>query len=157
MSEEKKDISVPSLIAEIDRLEDARNRILSNHGADLHNEIFQMLDKGIFQEYPFVDNVGWPQYTPYFNDGDPCNFSANLDEYHIRVNGMTADDGAGTDLDDFVEETGCPNLKVLDEITEKASKILYSISETILESVYGEGLIVIRRDGSYRVKDYRHD
>ncbi len=26
-------------------------------------------------EDPFIDSIGWKQYTPYFNDGEPCEFS----------------------------------------------------------------------------------
>lgn len=32
----------------------------------------------IFQHYPFLGSVHWTQYTPYFNDGEPCVFSAHF-------------------------------------------------------------------------------
>lgn len=32
---------------------------------------------GIFKEFPEVLAIGWCQYTPGFNDGDPCLFSLN--------------------------------------------------------------------------------
>lgn len=34
--------------------------------------------KSIFAEYgDVVHSFGWAQYTPYFNDGDPCTFGMN--------------------------------------------------------------------------------
>jgi len=33
--------------------------------------------KAVFAEYPNVTKLTWTQYTPYFNDGDPCVFSVN--------------------------------------------------------------------------------
>src|SRR5688572_33247641 len=35
--------------------------------------------KNIFEEYPDLDRISWTQYTPYFNDGDECVFSAYVD------------------------------------------------------------------------------
>jgi hypothetical protein len=31
----------------------------------------------LFTAYPNVKAIGWTQYTPYFNDGEPCVFSVN--------------------------------------------------------------------------------
>lgn len=33
----------------------------------------------IFEKYPFLGGVTWTQYTPYFNDGDACVFTAHTD------------------------------------------------------------------------------
>lgn len=30
----------------------------------------------IFNKFAFVDRVSWTQYTDYWNDGEPCYFSA---------------------------------------------------------------------------------
>lgn len=40
---------------------------------------------------PGVDSVKWAQYTPGWNDGDACIFSAN--EPRVRVAGIPEDDG----------------------------------------------------------------
>ncbi len=42
----------------------------------------------------FIESVGWDQYTPYFNDGDPCEF--NVCELYFRT---TAD----ADVEDTYE------------------------------------------------------
>lgn len=57
----------------------------------------------IFNAYPEVDNFGWIQYTPYFNDGDECTFGVNADiDYGLRINGYNADgDCEGLGYDPF--------------------------------------------------------
>ena len=40
-------------------------------------ELIQDVLKSVFDEDPDLASVGWDQYTPYFNDGDPCVFSVN--------------------------------------------------------------------------------
>jgi len=43
--------------------------------------------KSIFEEFPCVDSFSWTQYTPYFNDGDTCNFSAHTDYFTMTTDG----------------------------------------------------------------------
>lgn len=65
------------------------------------NKIFTELTKSIFEEHPKVESFGWTQYTPYFNDGDTCTFSAQTD--YIYINGTSVDDS------DWVSETTITN------------------------------------------------
>lgn len=38
-------------------------------------KIFSKEFKSFFEEFPEIAEIVWAQYTPYFNDGDPCEFS----------------------------------------------------------------------------------
>jgi ribosome-associated translation inhibitor RaiA len=40
--------------------------------------------KEIFKKYPDLKSFSWTQYTPYFNDGDECIFSANTESIYIN-------------------------------------------------------------------------
>jgi hypothetical protein len=51
-------------------------------------EEFQPLVVAVLQD-PTVVEFGWAQYTPYFNDGDPCVFSA--DSFWVRLDSDTDD------------------------------------------------------------------
>jgi len=42
-------------------------------------EVFAEGVKGIFEKHPTLEYFSWNQYTPYFNDGDVCEFSVNRD------------------------------------------------------------------------------
>jgi len=65
------------------------------------NKIFTDLTKTIFKEHPKLESFGWSQYTPYFNDGETCTFSANID--YIYINGQPADEA------DWINETKITN------------------------------------------------
>lgn len=55
----------------------------------------------------YIDSFGWTQYTPYFNDGDPCVFSVGepwfrtVDDVKGRPAGSDEDDYDGEDDDSF--------------------------------------------------------
>jgi len=38
----------------------------------------------LFSEYPDLKHVAWTQYTPYFADGDKCEFSVHSDSPYIN-------------------------------------------------------------------------
>lgn len=52
-------------------------------------EQFEPLVKALLDD-PFVVEFGWHQYTPYFNDGDPCVFGAG--ELWVRTQDDTDDE-----------------------------------------------------------------
>lgn len=62
---------------------------------ELSQNLFAEGVKAIFDTYPDLIAVGWSQYTPYWNDGDPCEFSVH--ESQIQWKGVT-------DQDDFEDE-----------------------------------------------------
>ena len=53
---------------------------------------FPALLAPLFEKYPGVKNVRWTQYTPYFNDGDPCEFSTNAGYAELNYDGNEDDD-----------------------------------------------------------------
>jgi hypothetical protein len=65
------------------------------------NKIFTDLTKTIFEDHPKVKSFGWNQFTPYFNDGETCEFSANVD--YIQINNEPVDES------DWINETKITN------------------------------------------------
>lgn len=47
---------------------------------------FHGVAKELFDAYPELDSFGWRQYTPYFNDGEPCEFRSMHDYPTINGN-----------------------------------------------------------------------
>lgn len=56
------------------------------------------LDK-LFESFPDVEKVRWTQYTPSFNDGDPCVFGVG----EVRVKLVGGDEEAGGYEDGFLD------------------------------------------------------
>ncbi len=46
---------------------------LKEEGAEALKEVL----REFFAKFPEARAIRWRQYTPYFNDGDPCNFSVH--------------------------------------------------------------------------------
>ena len=47
---------------------------------------FHGLTKELFDTYPELNSFGWRQYTPYFNDGESCEFRSMHDYPTINGN-----------------------------------------------------------------------
>lgn len=92
-----------------------------------------------FEESDNIQSISWTQYTPYFNDGDSCEFGRNED---LKVNG-------GYDY----------------ELSEKDSKLIYemenifnSIPEEFYLDLFGDHVrVTCHSDGRIEVEDYEHD
>ncbi len=54
------------------------------------SSLIEDFSKNVFLKYPKLESFGWTQYTPYFNDGDTCVFSANTD--YLMINGEYAEE-----------------------------------------------------------------
>lgn len=47
------------------------------------DKLFKMSCKKIFKDHKDFHSFSWVQYTPYWNDGDTCTFSAHTDSIYI--------------------------------------------------------------------------
>jgi hypothetical protein len=107
-----------------------------------------------FEAYPEVEGVRWHQYTPYFNDGDPCVFSVN--EPDIRLVG----DEEWADAWSFnyaVEkgERAAVNPQLLESF-KALSKMLQEL-DAVLEQAFGDHAeVAVTREG-LTIEEYEHD
>jgi len=121
---------------------------------------------------PLVTEFGWRQFTPYFNDGDPCVFGAG--SVWVR----TCDDGEDADRDALDVEyhaTLSPrrwNAKAvryedIERAPEKAALYVHcealadavesgAFDEVLLEAFGDHADITVKRDG-ITVEFYEHD
>lgn len=51
---------------------------------------FPAMFKELFEQSEVIKSISWTQYSPYFNDGDECTFSAHTDD--LYVNGEYSDE-----------------------------------------------------------------
>lgn len=132
---------------------------------------FKDLFVGFFEKHPAVECIGWTQYTPYFNDGDTCEFNvhdfgyrtfadADNDQYiwggsvtgrywdyptRTYVVGLTEDQIALG----YTEEM-CADWNELDSA-------LRGIPDDIYEDLFGDhAQITVTREG-VTVDEYEHD
>jgi hypothetical protein len=94
--------------------------------AELRKEFPSMFTE-LFVQAPKLKSVGWTQYTPYFNDGDTCEFSAHTSD--LAINGASEYDDDAEDSEISVRPTQYITLRTEDEVRinkELAEKTKYT-------------------------------
>lgn len=111
--------------------------------------LMQELSAPIFQQYPDLEAFRWTQYTPYFNDGEPCVFNAHIDYLDLKMDGKWLED--------------CPSYKrkdpgPVDLEAQAVGELLSAIGGDGLEAVFGDHVkITVYRSGKTKVDEYEHD
>jgi hypothetical protein len=125
---------------------------------------------------PYIKAMRWQQYTPYFNDGDTCEFGVH--ELEFKFTEEIAGDGDrtknedygwhefgeyGDDIKEFFEERkdviNFKEITKLEKVVEACEDIhsrLRNIESTLLTAFGDHQQITITRSG-IEVDDYEHD
>ena len=112
-------------------------------------EAFLEASNEVFNKYPNIESFSWPQYTPYFNDGDECTFSA-LTEYPQ----LTFTDGTEIDID-YGE--GDADAEVVAKEIAAVKTFLAQFDESDYEEMFGDHVrVVVSRKGA-KIEGYDHD
>jgi len=160
------------LFAELTALKKAYDEKLEKQGEDAVKEVF----KEFFDKHPSAESITWRQYTPYFNDGDPCYFSVH--EFNLTLNDseeelaeeeepeeeeeLVEDEEPEEEFDEYDEgeydsytlsESSDPKLQKMGEDMQK----LEEIPEDVLEKVFGDHVIITATRDGFDVNEYNHD
>lgn len=105
---------------ELNRLKLEYNKVVKEKGS----EIISSVMGEIFSRFPNVRGVHWKQMTPYFNDGDPCEF--RVDEPLFELHGADSEDFEleylSTDNDDDRKF-----LNAIDKLFSQSSDVFLSL------------------------------
>lgn len=136
---------------------------------DTRSKIFQEVVDCMFKEFPNLAGIYWNQYTPYFNDGDACEFSAS-DAMYVMMN----ESNEMPELGDFCrygDDKGHAYVSIdswdVDGVKEhllgynnESRDVVLSAWEDdeLLKSLYGDHVeVLITRDGKTQTAEYCHD
>lgn len=157
-------------IAEIEKLFDEMNaemQALRDTYQKRGQEIFKLAFKEFFDANPEVHVVGWRQYTPYFNDGDTCEFRcyanyafiSNATDYECirwgeydgeEENIWIEDPDYGNINKDMIPKNVLANAAVL-------RKLLAKIDEDVFLDMFGDHVQVFATREGFDVQEYEHD
>lgn len=103
----------------------------------------------------------WNQYTPYFNDGDTCDFGVNAESLSGTLKDGTDIDGYEVDMNGFRRAEGRLN-KIVPEFpagfADEIKKLIYSIDQEIICAIFGDHVeITAYADGRIETDHYEHD
>lgn len=102
--------------------------------------MFTKISKMLFDKHPKLESFGWRQYTPYFNDGDECTFSAHTDE---------------PDINDI---NGNPQYNPdLDLARQDVVSLLNGVDDSVLRQMFGDHVHIKVTSESTEVEEYDHD
>jgi hypothetical protein len=87
-----------------------------------------------FEANPEVEAVKWAQYTPYFNDGEPCEFTVHDPETKLVGDG------------DYDYDYGGPGQKLIDEVPTE-----------VMLAVFGDHTEIVATRQGFEVTEYDHD
>lgn len=168
---EEKDNTMSSLFNEIKQLKQELQKKLSEFGEPA---IFEGVYKPVFDAHPDLDSITWRQYTPGFNDGDPCVFSV----YGFDFQASKLAEELGYDEEEEFGEDGIwlswnydqetlrakgidsanhPLLKKYDAVqsaVERAHRVAQK-NEDVWEQVFGDGVeVTVTRNGKFSTEYY---
>lgn len=100
-----------------------------------------------FKAHPNVSAIRWAQYTPYFNDGDPCNFSVReasarfesdefLDSWEMEQKGFAAENETLGKLEGFLQSDAF---------------------EPVMQAIFGDHVEVTVTPTEITIDTYSHD
>lgn len=128
----------------IEQLHEARSAFRAQGEAALKEGF-----REFFAANPEVTAFAWTQYAPYFNDGEPCEFSVN----DIFSTTMSLDD---EEFDASELATGGYYGEETPAAIEFARN-LHRIPEDLFRDIFGDdALVLVTRDG-IKTEDHAHD
>lgn len=123
------------------------------------NGNFKKLIAPVFEKYPDLHWFEWKQYTPYFNDGDPCTFSAETSYISASYGSdAKADESDDEDDDDNEVDTGDDAKPWAVEI----GNVLGGLGDEVLQAMFGDHVAVriVRQENGQpevKIREYEHD
>lgn len=139
-------------------------------------EYFASRSKELFASHPTMLAFRWHQYTPYFNDGNSCEFSASTDSDSIQIRFSSLPDDyidGETGDDEFATAYGIAELHSIsywrDEDKEKRESLpeiqafrdvgqfLQTFTEDDLKEMFGDHAEITVTPTGAEIDGYDHD
>jgi hypothetical protein len=131
-------------------------------------EIFKLAFKEFFEANPEINVVGWKQYTPYFNDGDPCKFRttasyafvSNAKDYNNISYGEyegEEEESVWIDYDNYGNHNEELIPKSVIENAEALRGLLSKVDDDVFLGMFGDHVQVFATREGFDVQEYIHD
>lgn len=126
-------------------------------------EAFTDLAKVVFAQNPELKGFRWTQYTPYFNDGDSCEF--NVHDFEINHPGdeynkdRENEEDEDSEYHDWVSWYDAPEgyTSTLRKAYDSVREFFRQFDESDLEEMFGDHVRVKVTPEGVDVDEYSHD
>jgi len=137
----------------MDSLQTERQALLAPLRAHLEG-----LSKEIFERHPSLESFSWTQYTPYFNDGSPCVFDANVEYLRVVYDGVEQEELSEWTFSDGAKHYPDLNANAgLKECYALIRRFLSTIPEEMFKDLFGDHARVTVTATGIDVEEYDHD
>lgn len=129
--------------------------------------LFKETTKEFFDKNPNVTAIVWTQYTPYFNDGDTCEFGVNdatftnaPDPHSVHWGEYDGDHEVAEDGSEiFAWESWGAAPEGLDvEMCKSFNRMICSSEmEDVMKAMFGDHVKVVATREGFDVDEYDHD
>jgi hypothetical protein len=124
--------------------------------AELRKDFAPMLKPLFEKSNGKIESITWNQYTPYFNDGEECEFSTNFD--YFSINGENIDDIDALDWRIKYHLEGDKEKIELYGLVEEFKELLNSIDNEFYKDLFGDHVeVTVKADGTVETEEYEHD
>jgi len=142
--------------------------------SEIAKKSFEDGAKELFNNFSQLESFAWTQYTPHFNDGDPCSFGTDID--YCNINGIDDCNGSNGNCIKCKKDiyrwnyskTPKEEVKICTDCGGEAEYPMGPLADAVhsflraftyddLEKMYGDGYkITVTREG-ISVNEYNHD
>lgn len=109
----------------------------------------------VFDAYPDIEKIGWTQYTPYFNDGEPCVFNVYDIYFKLFIDTNEDEDEDDNDLHNWRDASWGDDSKNYPLLKQLAD--LLSSSDDVLLMLFGDHCKIIATRAGLDVEEYEHE
>lgn len=125
---------------------------------EIKEKDFLELFAPMFEKFPQIVAVGWHQYTPSFNDGDPCVFLMG-EFYPIMATtqdekGFTEDQAHGLNADELEGSSNYKGLQLIEGLEEAFGATTRHITRDIAQRVFGDDQRVVISKSKITSQEY---
>ena len=146
------ELTTDEALAKIQEARDALKNAMDTYGK---KAITSLIDRTISKHKGAIDGIVWTQYTPYFNDGDPCEFSVH--EINVIPKNENPRDcmyenevwSLKDKKEDWVTKELIDDLKRVDDV--------FGSNDEIMNIIFGDHVMVIANADGILVEEYDHD
>lgn len=122
--------------------------------------VFDEKIKEVFEAHPKLESFSWTAYTPYFNDGDTCEFGVYHDDLDMQFDGEEIKGinewAFGADGKQYHEKE--QSLVGLKEAYAAAHKFLGAFDDDDFLNLFGDHVkVTASRPGKTDVEEWEHD
>lgn len=132
------------LIQKIEEFKEMRSTIIKSLQTDLGNILVNLFKQLKEENGGKLYQISWHQYTPYFNDGEPCEFG--LDEIH-----MFSSEEYYNECEEESYYEG--DIEYNNSIRRSMDSFVSNYLEDFLEEVFGNNKKIIIREDEFILED----